>query len=184
VASQVVKLYTAIADLALRPAQERLRINYIDLEDANRTGVEFGDRVKRLGPQRALNAVIVSPMTPEEQPADAARRNVLVVQPFNVCYIYKREPTTELKDIVEQWADPLHDVLNAEQMRRLGNLTLTDAAGNRIGHVDGFVAFLPDFDSANNAMLYEVGLACFDIRVEVSYRIAKDYETLPRTVRR
>lgn len=180
-ASHLVQIYRAIKSTCLDPNQPGLGVNYIDFADYYRVGPELGDRIARLGPQEGLNAIIVAPLAPDEEPADAAKRLRKVTQPFDVFFIYKRENEgvqTDLVDIIEKYADPLHDVLCAEQARRLGNLKLTNAGGDRVGHVVGFDVFVPNTDVPDNDALYPLGLACFTIRVEVHYITARDRETI------
>lgn len=180
-ASHLVELYEAIRNNALLPSQDSLNIKYIDFADYYRVGPELGDRIARMGPQEALNAVIVAPLAPEETPADAAKRSRQVSQPFDIFYIWKRETEgvqVDLRDVIEKWADPLHDVLRSEKMRRLNNLRLTDGAGHPVGHVVGFDVSLPNVDIPDNDALYPIGLACFAIRVEVYYVVAIEYANL------
>lgn len=180
-ASHLIQLYDAIRDNALTPSQENLGIRYIDFADYYRVGPELGDRIARMGPQDALNAVIVAPLAPEETPADAAKRTRQVTQPFDIFYIYRREHDNvqvDLRDVIEKWADPLHDLLCTEKMRRLNNLSLTDGSGHRTGYVVGFDVSLPNVDVADNDALYPIGLACFAIRVEVYYVVATQYANL------
>ena len=180
-ASHLIQLYDAIRKTALDPAQANLDIKYIDFADYYRVGPELGDRIARMGPQDALNAVIVAPLAPEEMPADAAKRTRQVTQPFDIFYIWKREVEgvqVDLRDVIEKWADPLHDVLRTEKMRRLDNLSLTDARGKRVGYVVGFDVSLPNVDVPDNDALYPIGLACFAIRVEVYYIVAIEYANL------
>lgn len=179
-ASHVVEIYEAMRNQCLIPAQAGLDVNYIDLADYYRLGPELSDRIARMGKQKGLNAVIVSPLSPEESSADASHRLRKVVQPYEVFFIWKRTDT-DLKDAIEKYADPLHDVLCAEQVRRLGNLKLHDASGNKVGHVTAVDVSVPDMDPPDNADLYP-NLACCSIRVEISYVTTRDYETQVRRI--
>ena len=181
-ASHLIQLYDAIKTLALSAAtQTALGIKYIDFADYYRVGPELGDRIARMGPQEGLNAIIISPLSPEETPADAAKRTRRITQPFDIFYVWKRvngDVQVELRDVIEKWADPLHDILCSEQLRRLGNLRLQDGSGQYVGQVVGFDVSLPNVDVPDNDALYPIGLACFSIRVEAYYITVRDYENL------
>lgn len=127
-----------------------------DIEGAQSVGRQF------------LNAVVVSPVESQEAVGDLAETTGQWTLPLDVIFIYKRGP--DLLSVAETWADPLHDILNGRELRRLGNLAFSDTQDRRTGHVQGFrVAGPPDFYSeGDNDALYGLGLACFRIRLEVT----------------
>lgn len=168
-ATHLVSIYDRLYDLCFKPAQQQLNIGSVDIADVYRLGPELGDRVKRLGPQKALNVVVVVPRPPtDDAPASADGRTRKVAQPLDIYFVWKRADV-EMRDAIQKYADPLHDLLTQEQVRRLGNLRLHDASNNNVGHVTNFSVGVPNLDPPDNDDLYPIGLACFSIGVEVSY---------------
>lgn len=174
-ASPVAQFYDEIVSRAIAPAQQSLGINHIELADYNAVGPELGDRISRMGRQHGLNAVVLVPTTPEEDDhLDAARRGRKVTQPFDLFFVWRRNGTT-MRDVIDKWANPLHDSLCASQMRRLGGLRLMDALRRPVGHVTGVDVSYPDLDPPDNSALYP-HMSCFSIALRVSYIALRDFD--------
>lgn len=169
-ASHLVEIYDALANQCIRPLQDGMGIKWIDLGDYYRLAPDM---------KNALNAVLVVPLEPEDGPGDSAHRLRRVAQPFDVFFVWPRSKggvPTDMRQVIEKYADPLHDVLCAEQVRRLDNLKLHDAKGRAVGHVTAVDVGPVNMDPPDNADLYP-HLSCLSIRVEVSYITARDFDT-------
>lgn len=174
----VVDIYNKLHDLVLLPVSEALGVNLIDLSDPYLIGPELGNRIKRLGPQKGLNCIILAPLNPMFTDGDAAAYTKKIEYPMNIYFIFKRGETT-LKEIVLKYANPLHDALEQHTVRRLGNLRFKNQkTGKDIGHVVNFVVGEPDFFPPDNDDLYPDGLGCFVIPVKVNYIRVLDPATI------
>jgi len=174
--THVVEIHDALADLVLRPIADKLGVKHIDFADPYLVGPELGNRVKRLGPQDGLNCIVVSPMPPQDDPADAAKQTKRVEYPLDIYFIFRREGA-ELRDIVQRYVNPLHDELEKIQLQRLGNLKLYNARGRQVGHVVNFGVGEPNLFPPDNDDLYPFGLAAFTIGVQVNYIRVCDPDT-------
>lgn len=180
--SHVVPIYERLRELVFDKLPESFNVHLIDLTDPYHIGAELHDRLKRLGPQNGLNAIIVSPLEPEEDiDGDAGQWTKTVVLPLLIYFVYKRGDTT-LAEASDRWADPLQEILDAEEVRRLDNFELRDRRLNKkVGHVINFIVGEPNFDPPDNDDLYTMGLACFTIGVQVRFIKSRDVGTTPRS---
>jgi len=179
-ASYVTQVFDRLRTLCFEPAQAGLGIGLIELSDPYALGAELGQRVQRLGPQKGLPALVVVPRSASGESADAGKRTRKVTLPLEIYFLWKRRTDAgdvELRSVVEQWADPLHDLLCSEQVRRLNNLALLDTRKHETGHVVGFDVGEVDLDPPDNEGLYSVGLCSFRIPVEVYYVSVRDWQT-------
>jgi hypothetical protein len=162
----IVTIYEALRKLALDPLADRLGVNLIELADRYMLGPDLYGQTT--SPAPTLNCLVVSPLTPVENVGDAAQRLKRIEQPLQVAFVFKRGDLS-LSDVAEKFAAPLHEVLMSSQLRRLGNLKLSDTKGREVGHVTALHCGEPDFFPPDNDDLYPAGLACFTLEVRVSY---------------
>lgn len=115
-----------------------------------------------------LNAIILAPMPAAVADADEQGAAQVWTQDWLLYFIYPRTAGTAAA--TEQWAEPLWDVLNSYQLRRLDGLVFKDSQGRRRGHCTGFSVIGPPdiYAEAENNALAPLGLACFaqTLRVE------------------
>ena len=183
-ASHLPAIFRRLQALVFDKLPASFDIHSTSLFDRWRVGPELDGDIEGEQGQAAkpfLNAIIVSPVEPQEQVGDLAEASGQWTLPLDILFVYRRGP--DLLNVAETWADPLHDILCQRQLRRLDNLTFHDSNGRKAGHVTGYrVAGPPDFYSeADNDALYGLGLACFRIRVEVELMTLLDPEYRARS---
>ena len=166
-ASHIVDIFEVLRTRCFDKLPADMGINHVELSDPYTVGPEL-----RTG--RALNAIIVAPMEPTVNPADAAQMTKRVELPLLIYFIFKRGNVT-FRDVIERYVDPLHNVLEQYELRRLGGVQFYGRANNPgergklVARVVNFRVDEPNLFPPDNDDLYPLGLACFTIPVQVNY---------------
>ena len=180
--SHLVDIFEAFRKQVVDIIPETLDVHHCDLRDPLYLGPELARDIEGAtqSHETFLNALILSPLTPEASSADAAAISQDWLYRMDLYFIYRRGPGLSLRDVVQKWGDPLHDILNQYQLRRLAGLNrMKNTAGKVAAYVTGFkVAGPPDFyRETENGALYPLDMACFAIPLEIELAVQLDPET-------
>jgi len=178
--SYVTSIFDQLKTLALTKMPDTFDVHHVELADPWYLGPELERDVQGATQdnEQFLNAIIVSPLPSDVEDLDAQEVGQTWTLHWEIFFIYKRGP--HLRQVIDGWGDPLHDILGQRQLRRLGGLSgIRNSYGQKSAYVQGFrVAAPPDFyRQEENDRLYPLGMACFTIPIDVELAVQLDPDT-------